>query len=227
MPALRLRVRIRGLGELMRLIWHMHSCFEINDEVIVVMDPHDGRSIGVKPPSIKADVVTISHDHFDHNAVRVIKGDYVVVKDVAPKTVKGVAIRGMSVFHDDVGGEKRGKVNIFHVTLGGVRFCHLGDLGHLLSDAQLQELGEVDVLFVPVGGVFTIDGPQAQSLVRAIRPRVAIPMHFRVGGLSMSIQNADGFLKGLPEENVVRVGNEVEFEVEDLPEETEYWVFSQ
>lgn len=211
----------------MRLVWHMHSCFEINDQATVVMDPHDGRSIGVKPPSLRADVVTISHDHFDHNAVRVIKGEYVVVKDIAPRNVKGVAIRGINGYHDDVSGEKRGKMNIFHITLGGVRFCHLGDLGHMLSDAQIKELGEVDVLFLPVGGVFTIDGAQAQLLVHKIHPRVAIPMHFRVGGLSMSIQNADGFLKGLPEDKVVRVGNEVEFEAEDLPEETEYWVFSQ
>ncbi|OPX57813.1 MAG: metal-dependent hydrolase [Methanomassiliicoccales archaeon PtaB.Bin215] len=211
----------------MRLVWHMHSCFEINDQATVVMDPHDGRSIGVKPPSLKADVVTISHDHFDHNAVRVIKGDYVVVKDVTPKNAKGVAIRGITGFHDDVNGDKRGKMNIFHLTLDGVRFCHLGDLGHMLSEAQVRELGEVDILFVPVGGVFTIDGAQAQSLVRMIGPKVAIPMHFRVGGLSMSIQNADGFLKGLPDDKVVRVGNEVEFEAEDLPEETEYWVFSQ
>jgi L-ascorbate metabolism protein UlaG (beta-lactamase superfamily) len=211
----------------MRVIWHMHSCFEINDQATVVMDPHDGRSIGVKPPSLRADVVTISHDHFDHNAVRVIKGEYVVVKDVTPRTVKGVAIRGITGFHDDVNGEKRGRMNIFHLTLDGVRFCHLGDLGHMLSEAQIEELGEVDVLFLPVGGVFTIDGAQAQLLVRSINPKVAIPMHFRVGGLSLSIQNADGFLKGLPDDKVVRVGNEVEFEAEDLPEETEYWVFSQ
>lgn len=205
----------------------MHSCFEINDQATVVMDPHDGRSLGVKPPSLKADIVTISHDHFDHNAVRVIKGEYAVVKDVASRTIKGVAIRGITGFHDDVNGEKRGKMNIFHFTIGGVRFCHLGDLGHMLSEEQIGELGEVDVLFLPVGGVFTIDGAQAQLLVKKIGPKVAIPMHFRVGGLSMSIQNADGFLKGLPEDQVVRVGNEVEFEADDLPEETEYWVFSQ
>jgi L-ascorbate metabolism protein UlaG (beta-lactamase superfamily) len=211
----------------MRVIWHMHSCFEIIDQATVVMDPHDGRSIGVKVPSLRADVVTISHDHFDHNAVRVIKGEYVVVKDVASRTVKGVAIRGITGFHDDVNGEKRGRMNIFHITLDGVRFCHLGDLGHMLSEAQIKELGEVDVLFLPVGGVFTIDGEQAQQLVRSINPKVAIPMHFRVGGLSMSIQNADGFLKGLPDDMIVRVGNEVEFEAGDLPEKTEYWVFSQ
>jgi len=211
----------------MRLVWHMHSCFELVDRSTVVMDPHDGRSIGVKPPSLRADVVTISHDHFDHNAVRVIKGDYVVVKDVAPRDIEGVRIRGITAFHDDVNGEKRGKINIFHITLNGIRFCHMGDLGHMLTDAQIKELGDVDVLFLPVGGVFTIDGAQAQEMVRAIKPKVAVPMHFRVGGLSMSIQNADGFLNGLPDENVVRVGNEVEFEAEDLPERTEYWVFSQ
>jgi len=211
----------------MRLIWHMHSCFEVSDEVTVVIDPHDGRSIGVKPPQLRADIVLISHDHFDHNAIRVVKGDYTVIRDVSPRTVKGVAIRGLTAYHDDVGGERRGKVNIFHFTVNGVRFCHLSDLGHMLTPAQVQELGEVDVLFVPVGGVFTIDGAQAQRLVRAIGPKVAIPMHFRVGGLSMSIQNADAYLNGLPEESVVRVGNEVEFEAEDLPERTEHWVFSQ
>ncbi len=211
----------------MRLIWHMHSCFEVSDETIVVIDPHDGRSIGVKPPQLRADIVLISHDHFDHNAIRVVKGDYTVIRDVSPRTVKGVAIRGLTAYHDDVGGERRGKVNIFHFTVNGVRFCHLSDLGHMLTPAQVQELGEVDVLFVPVGGVFTIDGAQAQRLVRAIGPKVAVPMHFRVGGLSMSIQNADAYLNGLPEESVVRVGNEVEFEAEDLPERTEHWVFSQ
>ena len=211
----------------MRLIWHMHSCFEVSNETIVVIDPHDGRSIGVKPPQLRADLVLISHDHFDHNAIRVVKGDYTVIRDVSPRTVKGVAIRGLTAYHDDVGGERKGKVNIFHFTVNGVRFCHLSDLGHMLTPAQVQELGEVDVLFVPVGGVFTIDGAQAQRLVGAIGPKVAVPMHFRVGGLSMSIQNADAYLNGLPEESVVRVGNEVEFEAEDLPERTEHWVFSQ
>ncbi|HRR67540.1 MAG TPA: MBL fold metallo-hydrolase, partial [Methanomassiliicoccales archaeon] len=171
----------------------------MSDEVTVVIDPHDGRSIGVKPPQLRADLVLISHDHFDHNAIRVVKGDYTVIRDVSPRTVKGVAIRGLTAYHDDVGGERRGKVNIFHFTVNGVRFCHLSDLGHMLTPAQVQELGEVDVLFVPVGGVFTIDGAQAQRLVRAIKPKVAVPMHFRVGGLSMSIQNADAFLSGLPE----------------------------
>lgn len=205
----------------------MHSCFEVEGSATVVIDPHDGRSIGVKPPSLKADLVLITHDHFDHNAIRVVKGDYLMLKDVAPKRVKSVSVRGITAFHDDVQGEKRGRMNIFQFTMDGIRFCHLGDLGHLLTDKQVQEIGQVDVLFVPVGGVFTIDGAQAQELVRRMSPKVAIPMHFRVGGLSLSIHNADEFLSGLPEDRVVRVGNEVEFEKDELPESTEYWVFSQ
>ena len=205
----------------------MHSCFEVEGSATVVIDPHDGRSIGVKPPSLKADLVLITHDHFDHNAIRVVKGDYVMLKDVAPRRVKSVSVRGTTAFHDDVQGEKRGRMNIFQFTMDDIRFCHLGDLGHLLTDRQVQEIGQVDVLFVPVGGVFTIDGAQAQELVRRMSPRVAIPMHFRVGGLSLSIHNADEFLSGLPEDRVMRVGNEVEFEKEELPESTEYWVFSQ
>lgn len=211
----------------LKVIWHMHSCFEVSDSSTVVVDPHDGRSIGVKPPSLRADMVLISHDHFDHNAIRAVKGDYVVVKDIAPRQIKGVDIRGIAAFHDDVQGEKRGRMNLFQFTMDGVRFCHLGDLGHMLSSEQIEELGPIDVLFVPVGGVFTLNGAQAQQLVRMISPKVAIPMHFRVGGLSMSIQNADEFLHGLTEDEVVRVGNEIEFEAEELPENTEFWVFSQ
>ena len=205
----------------------MHSCFEVSDSATVVIDPHDGRSIGMKVPSMKADLVLVSHDHFDHNAVRVVKGEFVVIRDVAPKKVKNVEVRGITAFHDEVKGEKRGRVNIFHFTIDNVRFCHLSDLGHMLTEQQIKDLGGVDVLFLPVGGVFTINGAQAREIVSAINPKVAIPMHFRVGGLSMSIQNADEFLRGLPEESVVRVGNEISFELDDLPATTEYWVFSQ
>ncbi|HUT27729.1 MAG TPA: MBL fold metallo-hydrolase [Methanomassiliicoccales archaeon] len=211
----------------MRLIWHMHSCFEVGNSATVVIDPHDGRSIGVKPPSLRADIVLISHDHFDHNAIRVVRGDYVLVKDKAPRQIKGVDIRGINAFHDDVQGEKRGRVILFQFTIGGVRFCHLGDLGHPLTDNQIEEIGPVDVLFIPVGGTFTIDGQQARELVLSVKPKIAIPMHFRVGGLSLSIQTVDEFLRGIPEDKVIRVGNEVDFELDELPEKTEYWVFSQ
>jgi L-ascorbate metabolism protein UlaG (beta-lactamase superfamily) len=96
----------------------------------------------------------------------------------------------------------------------------------MLDQSQIDSLGQVDILFVPVGGVFTIDGPQAIQLIKAIRPKIAVPMHFRVGGLSLSIQTIDRFLEGVPKPKLLHVGNSIEFEKEDLPESTEYWVFS-
>jgi len=210
----------------MKIIWHGHSCFEVSDKVTVVIDPHDGKSLGIKTPSVRADILLISHDHFDHNCSRIVKGDFVTMREPGKKELKGVKVQGLPAYHDDAEGTKRGKVTLFRFEIGGIRFCHCGDLGQDLSDQQVQALGKVDVLFVPVGGVFTLDGAGAQRLVDRLQPKVVVPMHFRIGGLSLSIQTVDGFLAGIPENKVRRVGNEVELEKEDLPEDTEYWVFS-
>ncbi|MCX6653002.1 MAG: MBL fold metallo-hydrolase [Methanomassiliicoccales archaeon] len=210
----------------MKIIWHGHSCFEVSDKVTVVIDPHDGKSLGIKTPSVRADVLLISHDHFDHNCSRIVKGDFVTMREPGKKELKGIKVLGLSAYHDDAEGTKRGKVTLFRFDIGGIRFCHCGDLGQDLGDQQVQALGKVDVLFVPVGGVFTLDGEGAQRLVDRLQPKVVVPMHFRIGGLSLSIQTVDGFLAGVPENRVRRVGNEVDLEKEDLPEDTEYWVFS-
>lgn len=210
----------------MKIIWHGHSCFEVSDKVTVVIDPHDGKSLGIKTPSVRADVLLISHDHFDHNCSRIVKGDFVTMREPGKKELKGVKVLGLPAYHDDAEGTKRGKVTLFRFDIGGIRFCHCGDLGQDLGDQQVQALGKVDVLFVPVGGVFTLDGEGAQRLVDRLQPKVVVPMHFRIGGLSLSIQTVDGFLAGVPENRVRRVGNEVDLEKEDLPEDTEYWVFS-
>ena len=210
----------------MKIVWHGHSCFEIADKLTVATDPHDGKSLGLRAPTIKADIVLISHDHFDHNCARIVKGDFTIVREPGQRTVKGIKITGLEADHDDANGSKRGRVVIFSFVLDGVRFCHCGDLGKMLDRDQIEALGPVDVLFVPVGGVFTIDGAQALQLIAAIRPKIAIPMHFRVGGLSLSIQTIDQFLEGIPKPKLLHVGNSAEFERDDLPQSTEYWVFS-
>ncbi len=210
----------------MKIVWHGHSCFEVHDGVTVVTDPHDGKSIGIRTPVVKSDIVLISHDHFDHNCARIVKGEFNVVREAGEKEIKGVRINGITTYHDAAQGTKRGKNIVFVFELEGIRFCHCGDLGHLLGEEQIKSLGRIDVLFVPVGGVFTINGTQARKLVGEIRPRVAIPMHFRVGGLSISINNVDEFLADLPEDKVQVVGNEIDFTLDELPSSTEYWVFS-
>lgn len=212
----------------MRIRWHGHACFEVSDGVTVVTDPHDGKSIGIPPPRVKADLVLVSHNHFDHNSVRSVKGANTRIFDKAGRFVDGaVEITGVPSFHDDAGGQKRGGIVIFRFKMDGIRVCHLGDLGCGLGEGELDEIGEVDVLFVPVGDIFTIDAIRAWETISAVGPRVAIPMHYRTGGLSLSIKTVDPFLAAAGEGvEVVNVGNEMVFEREDLPEDLSVWVFS-
>lgn len=110
--------------------------------------------------------------------------------------------------------------------MDGVSFCHLGDLGHVLDDTQMAQLGTPDILFIPVGEVFTLDVKSAIKLAQEMKPRVIVPMHYRMGGLSLPIRPVDDFLAGFPEDRVVKVGNEIEFKQNELPENGEVWVFS-
>ena len=212
----------------MKIRWHGHACFEIrNGGATVVTDPHDGKQIGLPVPNVKADIILKSHDHFDHNAVRVVKGNPKVVKDAGDVEISGVKIRGVSAFHDEEKGAKRGANIIFRFTMNGLTFCHLGDLGHVVSGETAAELGKIDILFTPVGSVFTIDAKGAFDMVNLLKPRVVVPMHYKVGSLSLNIQDVTPFLKMFDKSAVTQVGNEVEFDAKDLPEKgTAVWVFS-
>jgi L-ascorbate metabolism protein UlaG (beta-lactamase superfamily) len=194
-----------------------------------VTDPHDGRSIGIRPPQVTADVVLVSHDHFDHNCSRAVRGaDTTVIESPAMTVDRGVRVEGVEAAHDDQGGAKRGKMTLFRFELDGFSFCHLGDLGHMLDERQTELIGQVDVLFVPVGDVFTIGPGTAAEVVRRLSPKVAVPMHYRTPGLSLSIKPVQDFLDLCDPERVVKVGNEVDFTSEELPTDgTEIWVFSE
>lgn len=213
----------------MRIRWHGHACFEIEGSVRVVTDPHDGKSLGIAAPSVTADLVLVSHGHFDHNSVRSVEGaDTSVISKPVMTVEKGVRVEGIEAAHDNEGGSKRGKITIFRFELDGVSLCHLGDLGHDLDDSQAEKISNVDVLFVPVGDVFTIGPEAARRVIDRLRPKVAIPMHYRVPGLGLSLQPVQSFLRLYDKKEVVRVGNEVDFARDDLPSDgTEIWVFSE
>ncbi len=213
----------------MRIRWHGHACFEIAGSSVVVTDPHDGKSIGIRPPRATADVVLVSHDHFDHNCSRVVRGPDSTVIDKPVMTVeKGVRVEGVEAAHDDQGGAKRGDVTLFKFELDGVTFCHLGDLGHVPDDLQADRLTGIDVLFLPVGDVFTIGPEAALKVMELLKPRIAVPMHYRTPGLSLSIRPIGDFLKLVSGDRVVKVGNEVDFSRDDMPESgTDVWVFSE
>ncbi len=213
----------------MRIRWHGHACFEVEGSVRVVTDPHDGKSLGIAPPAVRADLVLVSHDHFDHNFVKGVEGEDTTVLSRPVMTVeKGVRIEGIPADHDNEGGSKRGRITIFKFELDGLSFCHLGDLGHVLQEQQVDKISPVDVLFVPVGDVFTIGPEGAKKVVAQIAPKVAVPMHYRVPGLGLSIQPVQNFIKLCDQQKVMKIGNEVEFTADELPQDgTEFWVFSQ
>ena len=212
----------------MRVRWQGHSCFEIGGSVTVVTDPHDGKSLGISPPHVKGDLILVTHDHFDHNAVTQVKGPGTCVISKPIMTVeRGVRVEGLTASHDTSGGSKRGQITIFKFELDGFTFCHLGDLGHELDESLTEKIAPVDVLFVPVGDVFTVGPEVAKRVVESVSPKVAVPMHYRVPGMSLSIKPVQNFLKLFDQAAVVKVGNEVDFSQEDLPSSgTEIWVFS-
>lgn len=210
--------------------WYGQSCFEIREgDLTVVTDPHDGKSIGLAPPRTRASIVLKSHDHFDHNCVRQVQGPSTAVYAGGdPFRFNGFSARSIAGHHDSAGGEKLGDVQMMAFTLDGLRFCHLSDIGHVPTAAQAEAIGPVDILFVPTGGVFTIDGEAAWKTIELLRPRVAVPMHYRFGGLSVSINDLKSFLDRAPAGwDITRVGTEMDVEgPDDLPEEPAVWVFS-
>ncbi len=212
---------------MLRIRWHGHSCFEIKNEKTIVIDPHDGKSIGIKVPQAEADVVLITHDHYDHNSYKTVetKGTKIIRK--GNRTIKGIKIQSFRAFHDQEEGKKRGEINIYKILIDGLQLCHVGDLGHLLDDTTIRKIENVDILFIPVGGTFTIDASQAMTMIDAVHPRVAIPMHYKIGGLSLPIDRVSSFLTLAENKyDIQHVDNEIEMNKDDLPEKTEIWVFN-
>ena len=194
-----------------KLAWLGQSCFVLETVAgtRVVMDPIP-KGLGYDlPAGLKADVVTVSHEHQDHNNVALLVNKPRLLRGLTPdkkgwtrieQKVKDVTIRSVGVYHDENLGADRGLNTVFIFEVGGVRIAHLGDLGHQLTDEQLSAIGAVDIVLVPVGGVFTIDGRQATRVVDQLRPRlVVIPMHYRTDVLTIKqLNGVDDFLEGKP-----------------------------
>ena len=179
----------------MKIKWFGHACFLItsSEGVRILTDPFD-PSVGYKVPEAEADIVTTSHDHYDHNYLGAVIGDYVHLNSPGSFNEKGINIIGISTYHDDEQGKKRGKNVVYVYEIDGLRVCHLGDLGHILTDEQIKEIGRTDVLLLPVGGTYTIDYEQAAELVSPMDPKLVIPMHFKTSALSFPIDKVDKFL---------------------------------
>lgn len=203
--------------------WLGHACFLLTSEegLRVITDPYTvGGGINYSPIKEAADIVVISHGHADHNNVSAVRGKPEVVKGSGIRTAKGVQFRGIATYHDASQGKQRGTNTVFCFSLEGIKLCHLGDLGHLLGQAQISEIGAVDILFIPVGGFYTIDAAEASQVCNQLKSKVTIPMHFRTPQCTYPITGVDDFLRN--KENVRKMdSSEIEFRLEELPTVTE------
>ncbi|NCO24347.1 MAG: MBL fold metallo-hydrolase [Candidatus Infernicultor aquiphilus] len=208
----------------MKIKWLGHSSFLIESErgIKIITDPFD-ETLGYKMPRIKVNIVTVSHEHFDHNFVRGMKGKPVVFKGLVKRESHKMEFRGISSYHDSVYGGQRGPNTIFVIKADGLNLCHLGDLGHILSSDKLTEIGSVDILFIPVGGFYTIDSNQATQIIKDIKPKIAIPMHYKTRAIKFSIDPVEIFLSG--KDKVKRLeSSEFEIKSETLPKDTHIYV---
>ncbi len=207
----------------MKIKWLGHSSFLIRstDGTRIITDPFEAGSydgaVGYDEITDEADIVTVSHDHADHNAVDSLTGSPEVVRGGAPVESGAVRLSSLSTFHDENQGQDRGRNTIHVMDVDGVRVAHLGDLGHVLSDGEASELGSVDVLLAPVGGYYTIGPEEAREVAAKLQARLIIPMHYKTEDIGFPIQPVDDFLKLM--ENVERIdASEIEVTKETLPE---------
>ena len=205
------------------LQWLGHACFVLKllaTGFTVVIDPFPAERVGYKPINVKADLVLVSHGHFDHNYIQAVKGNPKVIDKPGEHKIGNLRIIGYKTSH----GPGRGDNIVFVIEAEGLRIAHCGDLGVLPSEDDVKSVGRIDVVLVPVGGYFTIDANQAWQLVQMAKPKIVIPMHYRHPQSKITVlAPVDDFIKG--KKNVKRIkGNSVTLSKDKLPKEMEIWV---
>jgi len=183
----------------MIITWQGHSCFKLQDKsgpegVTVVTDPFN-KEVGLKVPNFEADIVTVSHQHADHNNIGALRGNPFVIDCAGEYDFKGVLIEGVDSYHDEKDGAERGNNIIYRIEIDDISVTHLGDLGHTLSDAQLEKLVGTDILLIPVGGTYTLDAKRAVEVISQIEPRIVIPMHYKTKDIKIDLDPVDKFIK--------------------------------
>jgi len=188
----------------MVITWYGQSCFKITSgDLTIAVDPFS-KEIGLTPPRFKADILLVSHEHYDHANVETIPEGAFVIRGPGEYEVKGVYIRGVETFHDKAQGKERGLNTAFLIEAESIRILHLGDFGEKeVRGSVSDEIGDVDILLIPVGGTYTIDEEDASRIVKQIEPRFAIPMHYKIPGLKINLSGVEPFLKEMGAAKVV------------------------
>ncbi|MFX0134362.1 MAG: MBL fold metallo-hydrolase [Candidatus Hodarchaeota archaeon] len=218
---------------MVKIRWCGHNCFEITGkDVVIATDPFNGKMVGLVTPDICADIIMSSHNHGDHwhkkTAENMCNEGAEIIKweNKTFENIKGVKIKGVATAHDDNEGKSRGQNTVYVFTVDGLTLCHCGDLGHTLKDEQIKEIGKIDILLIPVGGIFTIDPKAATKVVEQLNPKLVIPMHYYHEGMASmfsALSTIDDFIKD--KKNIKKIDvSEAEVTKETLPTELEYWV---
>ena len=213
----------------MYIRWHGYSCFEFADDRIrMVLDPHDGRSIGIWPPSVAANLVLCTHNNYDRNAFRAVSGHHTDYTEKTGETVfNGFTVRGLPSFADEKMGAERGLNTIYMFEMDGLRVSFCGGLGDVPSDRAVDAMKMTDILFIPVGEYGTIPISKIDGFVGRVGPKVVVPTDYRVGGITLPLSPLSQYMEGKNEDDFVHVGNEVELMADDISEFTGYWIFDR
>lgn len=206
----------------MDIYWFGQSCFKIKGKnASLLIDPFKADFTGLKfPKDLEATVVLSTHSHEDHNNISDVMGHPLVIAGAGEYEISGISVNGISTFHDNRKGALRGKNTIYHIFLDGINFLHLGDLGHLLSEEQTSLIDtDIDVLMIPIGGVYTLDAKEAAKEVAELEPKIVIPMHYQIPGLKFELGGLEPFLKEMGLENIEPV-SKLFLSRDKLPEET-------
>jgi len=196
------------MSDALTIRWFGQACVTLTSPAgtTVLVDPFD-ESIGHQLPQVEPDAVVVTHDHYDHANVDGVAGSPTVLRGLMPdgdwaevaEAVGDVRIRTVPTWHDEVRGAKRGRNSMVVMETGGLSVVHAGDLGHVLSDEQVRAVAAVDVLLLPVGGVYTVSPSEARQVVRQLAPRrMVVPIHFQTEPLTIRLEPVEAFLHGLP-----------------------------
>ncbi|MDQ4036115.1 MAG: MBL fold metallo-hydrolase [Chloroflexota bacterium] len=202
----------------MEITWYGRACFRLKGKDATVITDPCPPSTGFVAGKHDVDLLTISHPHPDHSYTRSITAGLTLTRP-GEYEFSDLLVTGIRTFHDGQAGGSQGENMVFAVEIDGVHVCHLGDLGHLLTDEQLTELGPVDVLLVPVGGETTLTPAEAAEVVAQVGPKIVIPMHFAVDGASKDLGGPEKFLHEMAAEPMRQPKAQVT--VHSLPDETQ------
>lgn len=200
----------------MKIQWFGHACFKLTSDkgISVITDPFN-EEVGYSLPREHAHIVTVSHGHHDHNYIEAIEGNPTVLQKIGSFYIKDISIKGIRTFHDEVEGKKRGINTVYLINMDGIKICHLGDLGHILSPEKIEEIGGVDVLLIPVGGTYTLGPAEAVTVTQQLKPKLVIPMHFKTPRLSFSLEGVNSFFELIKAGRILKE-NSIEFMKRDL-----------